>query len=375
MGSGSGRFVLTQCVRDGALDLTLAPRVDAPDDKEADRTRIRRGDILVTIVGEVGRIALVSDDPGEAYVSQSVALVRPDGAADPRYLELVLRAPGLGRAYFGEKQYGVGRGHLLLRHLREMPLPIPSLSVQAELRESVAILLSRLEVGTTALNAAADKLRLYRASLIGAAARGSLNARAKSDGKDWIEFPRQWASATLPELTDNLDARRVPVNAKERSTRVGSVPYYGATGQVGWIDGFLFDEELLLLGEDGAPFLDPFADKAYIIRGRSWVNNHAHVLRPNRALMDPQFLLLSLNALDYRPHVNGTTRLKLTQGAMNRIVLPVPPLDQQRAIAGEVDRCLSIVDVMASDLALNRRRSLALRGGVLDLALTGRSAA
>src|SRR5437762_9259028 len=83
----------------------------------------------------------------------------------------------------------------------------------------------------------------------------------------------------LGEVVDILDSRRIPVNSDERAKRVGDVPYYGATGQVGWIDDCIFDEELVLLGEDGAPFLDHTKPKAYMIRGKSWVNNHAHVLR------------------------------------------------------------------------------------------------
>src|SRR5438128_1786576 len=89
----------------------------------------------------------------------------------------------------------------------------------------------------------------------------------------------EWPRRPLGEVVDILDSRRIPVNSKERAKRVGDVPYYGATGQVGWIDDYIFNEELVLLGEDGAPFLDQTKPKAYLIRGRSWVNNHAHVLR------------------------------------------------------------------------------------------------
>jgi len=97
--------------------------------------------------------------------------------------------------------------------------------------------------------------------------------------------PPGWTWTCLEDCVDILDSQRVPVSTKERKLRCRDktaaerFPHYGATGQVGWIDGYLFDEELILLGEDGAPFLDPSKDKAYIIRGKSWVNNHAHVLR------------------------------------------------------------------------------------------------
>src|SRR5438105_132680 len=111
------------------------------------------------------------------------------------------------------------------------------------------------------------------------------------------ELPQSWAAAPLGEVVDLLDHRRVPINADRRETRKGPIPYYGATGQVGWIDDFLFDEELVLLGEDGAPFLDSTKQKAYLITGKSWVNNHAHVLRAKPGLLN-RFLLHQLNVVD-----------------------------------------------------------------------------
>jgi type I restriction enzyme S subunit len=86
------------------------------------------------------------------------------------------------------------------------------------------------------------------------------------------KLPKGWVKTKLGEVVDVLDSQRVPINSEERRFRRGNIPYYGATGQVGWIDSHLFDEELVLLGEDGAPFLDSDKPKAYIIGGKSWVN-------------------------------------------------------------------------------------------------------
>jgi type I restriction enzyme S subunit len=118
-----------------------------------------------------------------------------------------------------------------------------------------------------------------------------------------------WDLKPLADVADILDGKRVPINAKEREKRQGQVPYYGATGQVGWIDDYLFDEELVLLGEDGAPFLEPHKSKAYVIRGKAWVNNHAHVLRARA--VPSRWLAHYLNSIGYAGLVTGTTRLKL----------------------------------------------------------------
>jgi type I restriction enzyme S subunit len=158
-----------------------------------------------------------------------------------------------------------------------------------------------------------------------------------------------WETKRLDEVADILDNRRVPVNSKERDLRQGSVPYFGATGQVGWIDDHIFDEEIVLLGEDGAPFLDSAKQKAYVVRGKSWVNNHAHVLRA-KAGIPSLYLKYWLDRLDYRPYVNGTTRLKLTQGEMRRIPIPLAPEHERYAIVAEIERQFSRLDEAVANL-------------------------
>src|ERR1035437_369592 len=104
------------------------------------------------------------------------------------------------------------------------------------------------------------------------------------------QLPKEWTESDLRDCVDILDNQRVPVNSNERAKRPGTVPYYGATGQVGYIDDFLFNEELLLIGEDGAPFLDKSKPIAYLIQGKSWVNNHAHILRAKPGVTSNQYL-------------------------------------------------------------------------------------
>ena len=177
--------------------------------------------------------------------------------------------------------------------------------------------------------------------------------------------PQAWAQATLGELVTVLDSQRVPLNREQRAKRPGNVPYYGATGRVGWIDEPLFAEELLLLGEDGAPFLDPHKSKAYIIDGPSWVNNHAHVLRALGTLATTSFLKHYLDHVDFRQYVTGTTRLKLTQRAMNSISVPVPSLKEQKRIVAAIEEHFSRLDAAGTTLRQSLTRLDALRSSTL----------
>ena len=164
-----------------------------------------------------------------------------------------------------------------------------------------------------------------------------------------MKVPDGWRVATLGELVEVLDSRRIPIKAADRALRPGKVPYYGATGQVGTIDEPLFNESLVLLGEDGVQFLTPGKRKAYRINGPAWVNNHAHVLRPSKSV-DETYLTHWLNAADYRGFAYGTTRLKLTQSAMKRLPVAFPPLPEQRRIIERIEELFTHLDAAEAGL-------------------------
>lgn len=158
------------------------------------------------------------------------------------------------------------------------------------------------------------------------------------------KVPANWCWTYLKNVSDCLDNFRKPINANERNARLGDVPYYGATGQVGWIDAYLTNEELVLLGEDGAPFLDLLKNKAYLINGKAWVNNHAHILRSKFGTMGNRLLVEYLNNFDFTGFVTGTTRLKLTQASMNKIIIPLPPLAEQQRIVERIESLFAKLD-------------------------------
>ena len=159
------------------------------------------------------------------------------------------------------------------------------------------------------------------------------------------EVPENWVWVRLiGNVNSCLDGYRKPINSSERAKRVGKVPYYGATGQVGWIDDYLTNEHLVLLGEDGAPFLDLLKDKAYIIFGEAWVNNHAHILKSYFGEIGNVFLMHYLNMVDYKDYVKGTTRLKLTQGSMQLMPFPLPPFSEQQRIVERIEELFAKLD-------------------------------
>ena len=172
-------------------------------------------------------------------------------------------------------------------------------------------------------------------------------AEITCDNPHYRNLPKGWAVCRLEDIVEIFDNLRKPINSNERNSRIANkhkdelYPYYGATGQVGLIDAYLIDGTYLLLGEDGAPFLDKSAVKAYPIEGKCWVNNHAHILKP---LCDFDYLMFYLNQVDYKDYVNGSTRLKLTQSDMRSILVLLPPIAEQKRISAKIRALFDLLD-------------------------------
>ena len=141
--------------------------------------------------------------------------------------------------------------------------------------------------------------------------------------------------AQLSEIVIFLDNLRKPITEKDRN--IGIYPYYGANGIQGWIDEYIFDEELVLLAEDGGHFNEPDRGIAYKITGKTWVNNHAHVLKATEKV-DTNYLVSALKNLDVTTYINGTTRAKLTKSNAEQIKIPLPPISEQKRIAAILDK-------------------------------------
>jgi type I restriction enzyme S subunit len=184
-----------------------------------------------------------------------------------------------------------------------------------------------------------------------------------------------WMIVALDQVIEVQDHLRKPINAAERALRIAGksinelYPYYGATGQVGYIDEYITNGSYVLIGEDAAPFFDHTKPVAYKISGKTWVNNHAHVLKP---LINPEFCLHYLNKFNYSGYVEGTTRLKLTQGALKRIPVPVPPLAEQHRIVEKIEELFLELDKGIETLKTAKQQLKVYRQAVLKYAFEGK---
>jgi type I restriction enzyme S subunit len=143
-----------------------------------------------------------------------------------------------------------------------------------------------------------------------------------------------WERKTLNEISENLDSKRVPITKNVRSE--GSIPYYGASGVVDYVSDYLFDEDLLCISEDGANLLARTYPIAFSISGKTWVNNHAHVLR-FKNIDSQKFVELYLNSIKLDDFISGMAQPKLNQAMLNKIPIPYPSLETQQTIVAKLD--------------------------------------
>ena len=166
-----------------------------------------------------------------------------------------------------------------------------------------------------------------------------------------------WKYKSLGDVCEILDSRRKPITKNKRES--GTIPYYGATGILDYVKDYIFDEKLVLLGEDGAKW-GAGENSAYIIEGKSWVNNHAHALRPKRDLLVDEILVYYLNFSNLLPYITGVTVPKLNQEKMRSIEIPIGPVKEQQSIVDYLDSAFAKIDAMKANAekALNEAKAL-----------------
>lgn len=185
------------------------------------------------------------------------------------------------------------------------------------------------------------------------------------------EIPDAWKYCKFDDVIINRDSERIPVSVADRKKLDKIYDYYGASGVIDKVDRYLFDKDLLLIGEDGANLLSRSTPIAFIARGKYWVNNHAHVLDATEHIL-LEYAELIINAMSLVPYVTGAAQPKLSQGMMNKIALPVAPIEEQKRIVDTVKAAFDMLDQIdelqkqySSDLEI-------LKSKIIDAGIQGK---
>lgn len=179
-----------------------------------------------------------------------------------------------------------------------------------------------------------------------------------------FELPLNWTWIRFGEIMVNRDGERIPISKEERETKAKTYDYYGASGVIDKIDGYLFDKPLLLIGEDGANLINRSTPIAFIARGKYWVNNHAHVLD---GISEDflRFIELHINAINLETYITGSAQPKMNQAKMNSIPIALPPLAEQGRIVAKVDQMMALVGRLETKLVASRAAAINLMEAVV----------
>lgn len=162
-----------------------------------------------------------------------------------------------------------------------------------------------------------------------------------------FEVPQGWEWERFGNVMINKDSERIPLSVAQRQHLKKTYDYYGASGVIDKVDKYLFDKDLLLIGEDGANLINRSTPIAFIAKGKYWVNNHAHVLDVCSG-MALSYVALFINAISLVDYVTGTAQPKMNQEKMNSILLAIPPVKEQHRILEKMSKVDAFVDKYAS---------------------------
>jgi type I restriction enzyme S subunit len=307
----------------------------------------------------------------------------------PKFLEYVL--PSYLKA-INENTSSVTVKHLSSKSVGEIPIPLPPLPEQHRIVTKLETLLAQVNRSKDHLIKVPLHIKRFRQSLLAAACSGRLTEdwrrvhpdvepaselldrireerirryeeecqKAEAEGRrkpkkpknlepqgvdteGLPELPERWVWTQIPNISSNHDGKRIPVKDKDRQKMKGDYPYYGASGIIDYVNGFLFDGDYLLIGEDGANLVSRSKPIAFKASGKFWVNNHAHVLEIEGGI-PIEFVEAHINGIDLVPYVTGSAQPKLTQKKLDIIPIPLPPLSEQIAIVKRVETLFHFAD-------------------------------
>ena len=363
-------------LKDGGISLGQARFLDPSTiGNWGEDYKLKSGDVLVnsTGTGTVGRTRLFDECCLGEYPfvvpDSHISVVRTVAEIDSFYIWAILSS-NWGQQYLEDNLAGsTNQKELYIGVLEDILIPLPPKNEQKKIAKEIARwgkYVDNIDVVKAELS---NYVKRTKSKILDLAISGKLVPQDPNDepaiellkrinpgfepcdNSHYGNLPQGWAVCRLEDVCQICDNQRQPINSTERQERKKRAqtlyPYYGATGQVDWIDDYMLDGTFILLGEDGAPFLEKFADKAYVVSGKIWVNNHAHILKPN---CDITYLTYYLNRYDYSKCVNGSTRLKLTQADMKNMTIVLPPLVEQHRIAGRIENIFRMLDAITAEL-------------------------
>lgn len=291
---------------------------------ESPEIQLKNNDIIFSKDGSLGNPAIIKNMPKKATINGTMMLIRLNYINDnvsPNYFYQICNSQ-----YFKKMVSLIKSGgtvpHIFQRDIINFTFPIPK---TLEEQEKIANFLSIVDKKVENLKNTITSLENQKKGLL----QQIFSQKLRFKDKNGNNYPN-WEKKKLEDIAIFLDNKRKPLEQSERIH--GKYPYYGASGIIDYVNNYIFDEELILLSEDGANIIDRNYPICYIATGKYWVNNHAHVLKTKSQYLN-KFLCEALERLNYNKYNTGTAQPKLNQDVCRKIILSIPCLEEQTKIA------------------------------------------
>lgn len=305
------------------------------------KTILEIDELMMALRGEIGLIRIVSEELAGINITRGIARLAPKfNIIDPNYLMWAMRSNQVKNDLM-RKAGGSALQEIALTALRKVKVPIPPLPEQRK----IAKILSTWDKAISTTERMIDNSKQQKKALMQQLLTGKKRLLADS-GKP---FEGDWESAPLKKCVTFLNGIRKPLKKEDRADIQGKYPYYGATGVIDYVNDYLFDDELILLGEDGENILSRALPHVFTISGKSWVNNHAHVMKANED-KDTHFLCMYLESLDYKKYNSGSAQPKINKSVCEKIIVRFPALKEQKKITSVLTNADKEIDLLEQQL-------------------------
>ena len=280
------------------------------------------GDVLITTEAPLGNVASI-DQEGIALAQRVIKFRGESEILLNCYLKHYFTSTEFQRSLESKATGSTAKG-IKGSVLHKMEIAYPSLPEQ----QKIADFLTSVDTKIQQLSKKKALLEEYKKGVM----QKLFNQEIRFKDVNGNDYP-DWEEKRLGEIAYFLDGRRKPLKGDDRAKIKGIYPYYGASGIIDYVNDYIFDEEIILLGEDGENILSRNLPLAFKVSGKCWINNHAHVLKPVKEI-NIDFLTECLERVDYSKYNTGTAQPKLNQEVCKSIPLSFPVLEEQDKISG-----------------------------------------
>jgi len=285
--------------------------------------------IIVSWIGARCGKCFLAGGKWTAIANTQILKIKNEDECDYKYLFYFLN---------DEKKWprvGGAQPYISKPRAKKIEIPLPPLHIQKRIVARIEDLFEKIDKAKELRKKIIEKTKELKKSMMAELFKyggPSFRKGRKLKKTEIGEIPENWDVVRLGEIVNIFDKKRIPLSEQQRRQMKGIYPYCGANGVIDYVNDYIFEGEYVLLAEDGGDW-SKFGNSSYIMRGKFWVNNHAHVLQAKEGKALNYFLSMVLNYLDLSSYISGTTRGKLNQEEMKGIILPLPPLSEQREIA------------------------------------------